>query len=75
MHGPEGPPSAQDPHGDRVATFSARSLASPQALLEFKEVFTPRLRQSSRFGNAFVDANNALAERGPVGAMELLLAG
>jgi mannitol 2-dehydrogenase len=64
---------ATDPHGDRAATFAARSLAAPQAFLEFDEVFTPRLRASSRFGDAFVRASNTLAERGSIGAMESLL--
>jgi len=64
---------AQDPHGDRAATFAARSIADPQAFLEFDLVFTPRLRESSRFRDAFVAASNALAERGAIGAMEGLL--
>src|SRR4029077_5886454 len=34
---------AQDPHGDRAATFAVRSIADPQAFLEFDQVFTPHL--------------------------------
>jgi mannitol 2-dehydrogenase len=64
---------AHDPHGDLAATFAARSNADPAAFLEFAEVFTPRLRESSRFRDAFVGASNVLAERGAIGAMEGLL--
>ncbi len=63
---------AYDPHGDRAATFAVRSLGDPRAFLELDEVFTPRLRESERFGEAFVEASTALAERGSVGAMERL---
>jgi mannitol 2-dehydrogenase len=63
---------AYDPHGDRAATFALRSLEDPRAFLEFDQVFTPRLRESDRFGNAFVAASRALAERGSVGAMQQL---
>src|SRR5206468_9913736 len=41
---------AHDPHGDRAATLAVRSLADPRAFLEFDAVFTPRLRESARFG-------------------------
>lgn len=61
---------AHDPHGDRAATFAVRSLEDPRAFLEFDQVFTPRLRESSRFGDAFADASAALAEHGSIGAME-----
>ena len=40
--------------------------------LEFDQVFTPRLRESSQFRDAFVDASTALAERGSIAAMERL---
>ena len=63
---------ANDPHGDRAATLAVRSLEEPRAFLEFDQVFTPRLRQSDRFGQAFVAACRALAERGSIGAMEQL---
>ena len=66
---------AHDPHGDRAATFGARSIADPQAFLELDEVFTARLRESSRFRETFVAASDALAEHGPIGAMEKLLNG
>jgi len=63
---------AYDPHGDRAATFAAKSIADPPAFLEFDQVFTARLRASERFRDAFVAASNALAERGSIGAMEQL---
>ena len=66
---------AHDPHGDRAATFAVRSLDDPRAFLEFDQVFTPRLRESDRFGEAFVNASRALAARGSIGAMEGLLSG
>jgi mannitol 2-dehydrogenase len=63
---------AYDPYGDRAATFAVRSLEDPRSFLEFDQVFTPHLRESDRFGNAFVAASRALAERGSIGAMEQL---
>jgi mannitol 2-dehydrogenase len=66
---------APDPYGDRAATFAVRALDDPRAFLEFDQVFTPRLRESDRFGDAFVDASRELAARGSIGAMERLLGG
>ena len=63
---------AFDPHGDRAATFAAKSIADPPAFLEFDQVFTPRLRESERFRDAFVAASNALAEHGSLGALQRL---
>jgi mannitol 2-dehydrogenase len=63
---------AYDPDGDRAAAFALRSLEDPRAFLEFDQVFTPRLRESRRFRDAFVAASNSLAERGSIGAMQLL---
>ena len=63
---------AHDPHADRAAQFAVRSLAAPEAFLEFDQVFTPSLRESSRFRDAFAAASTALAERGSIGAMEQL---
>jgi mannitol 2-dehydrogenase len=65
---------AHDPHGDRAATFAVRSVDDPRAFLEFDQVFTPRLRESDRFGDAFAAASRELAARGPIGAIERLLA-
>jgi mannitol 2-dehydrogenase len=64
---------ANDPRGDRAAAFALRATDEPRAFLEFDEVFTPRLRESARFASAFVDASDALATHGPVGAMDRLL--
>jgi mannitol 2-dehydrogenase len=64
---------AYDPHGDRAATFAVRSLDDPRAFLQFDEVFTPRLRESDRFADAFAQASRELAARGSVGAMQNLL--
>jgi mannitol 2-dehydrogenase len=63
---------AYDPHGDRAAMYAFRSLADPPAFLEFDQVFTPRLRESERFRDAFATASNALAEGGSIGAMQRL---
>ena len=62
-----------DASGDRSAAFAARALGEPLAFLELAEVFTPRLRGSARFRDAFVNAANSLALHGPLGAIERLL--
>jgi mannitol 2-dehydrogenase len=64
---------ASDPHGDLAAKFAARSVADPRSFLEFDQVFTPRLRESARFRDAFVGAGDALTAHGSVGAIERLL--
>jgi mannitol 2-dehydrogenase len=66
---------ANDPHGDRAATFAVRSIGDPRAFLGFDQVFTPGLRESDRFGDAFVAASRELAARGSIGAMERLRGG
>jgi mannitol 2-dehydrogenase len=66
---------AYDPHADRAAELAVRSLDDPRAFLDFDAVFTPRLRESERFGDAFVHASRELAARGPVAAMQALLGG
>src|SRR5439155_23060138 len=63
---------AYDPRGDRAATFATRALEDPRAFLEFDQVFTRRLRESSRFAEAFAEASAALAEHGSIGALERL---
>jgi mannitol 2-dehydrogenase len=63
---------AHDPHGDRAASYALRSVGDPRAFLEFDQVFTPRLRESSRFRDAFAAAGTAVAEHGSVAAMERL---
>jgi mannitol 2-dehydrogenase len=64
---------AYDPHGDQAATFAVRSLDDPRAFLSFDQVFTPRLRESERFNDAFANASSELAARGSIGAIEVLL--
>jgi mannitol 2-dehydrogenase len=63
---------AHDPHGDRAAGYAVRALDDPAAFLEFDQVFTPRLRESERFRDAFVAASRALAEGGSIAAMQRL---
>ena len=63
---------AHDAHADQAATFAVRSLDDHRAFLEFDQVFTLRLRESRRFGDAFEAASRALAEYGSIGAMERL---
>ena len=63
---------AHDASGDRSAGFAER-LGEPLAFLELTEVFTPRLRGSARFRDAFVNAANSVALHGPLGAIERLL--
>jgi len=60
---------AHDPHGDQAAVFAVRSLDDPRAFLELDQVFTPPLRESERFSDAFVHASRELEARGSVGAM------
>jgi mannitol 2-dehydrogenase len=67
------PERAADPHGDQAAELAVRSLDDPRAFLAFDLVFTPRLRESGRFGDAFAVASRELAARGSIGAMERLL--
>jgi len=64
---------AFDPHGDQAAALAVRSLDDPRAFLEFDAVFTPRLRESERFAEAFAAASRELAAYGSVGAIERLL--
>jgi mannitol 2-dehydrogenase len=67
------PDRASDPHGDQAAELAVRSLDDPRAFLAFDLVFTPRLRESERFGDAFAAASRELAARGSIGAIEGLL--
>ena len=60
---------APDSQGARSVEVAAQALDDPRAFLELDLVFTPPLRESERFGDAFVKASNELAVRGSVGAM------
>jgi mannitol 2-dehydrogenase len=64
---------APDPRGERSAALAVQSLDDPRAFLALDEVFTPPLRESERFGDAFADASRRLADGGPLGAMQALL--
>jgi mannitol 2-dehydrogenase len=64
---------AYDASGDRSAAFATRALDDPLAFLELADVFTPRLRESARFRDAFASAADSLTARGPLGAIEALL--
>jgi mannitol 2-dehydrogenase len=64
---------APDSRGDQSVTLAQRSLADPLAFLDL-EVFTPRLRESDRFREAFAAAAADLGNRGPFQAIETALA-
>jgi len=61
---------APDSLGRRSSELARRSIDDPLAFLELDEVFTPALRQSNRFRDEFSAAGRALAERGPIGAIQ-----
>jgi hypothetical protein len=61
---------APDSRGERAAALGQRSLVDPLAFLELEEVFTPPLRDSARFRNAFAANGAALEALGPLGAIE-----
>ena len=63
---------APDTHGERSIALAAESLQNPLAFLELHEVFTPPLRESLRFREAFASAADSLAEHGPLAAIERL---
>jgi mannitol 2-dehydrogenase len=61
---------AADSRGERAAALAPRSLVDPLAFLELEEVFTPPLRESHRFRDAFAANAAALEALGPLGAIE-----
>jgi mannitol 2-dehydrogenase len=63
---------APDAAGDSAVTYAVRSLDDPVAFLDLAEVFTPALRDSERFRDAFASASRSLARKGPLGAVEEL---
>ena len=65
---------APDSGRARAAELAEQSRADPLAFLELDEVFTPRLRTSERFRDAFATAAADLARVGPLGAIEKVLA-
>jgi mannitol 2-dehydrogenase len=64
---------ASDSRGDRAAELAERSVAEPLAFLELDEVFTPGLRASERFRDAFAAAAADLSSLGPLDAIENVL--
>jgi mannitol 2-dehydrogenase len=64
---------APDPRGERSAALATQSLDDPLAFVELTDVFTPPVRESTRFRDAFAHAAGSLAESGPLGAIEQLL--
>jgi mannitol-1-phosphate/altronate dehydrogenase len=65
---------APDSHGENAAALARRSLVEPAAFLDLEEVFTPLLRDSTRFGDEFTAAARNLEELGPRRAIERVLA-
>ncbi len=61
---------APDSLGERAAALAQDSLIQPAAFLDLDDVFTPSLRQSGRFRDAFTAAAADLARLGPHGAIE-----
>jgi len=70
------PPAARAPDasGKRAAELAERSLADPLSFLDLDEVFTPELRASERFRDAFTAAAADLATLGPLNAIENVVA-
>ena len=60
---------APDPHADEVAA----AAPDPAAFLELERIFTPSVRESERFRDAFLAASRELAERSPLAAMQNLV--
>ena len=60
---------APDTHGARSVELAAQALDDPRAFLELELVFTPHLRESERFTDAFVRAYADVAGRGPIAAL------
>jgi mannitol-1-phosphate/altronate dehydrogenase len=65
---------APDPRGERAIAVALASLDAPLAFLELDEVFSPPLRESERFRQAFSEASRSLAAEGSFGAVERLVA-
>jgi mannitol 2-dehydrogenase len=61
---------APDSRGERAVALARRSLVDPLAFLELEEVFTPPLRESARFRDAFAANAAALEALGPLRAIE-----
>jgi mannitol 2-dehydrogenase len=66
---------APDTRGDRATALASDALGDPSAFLELDDVFTPALRESRVFRDAFVAASRNLAAQGPMQAIESLALG
>jgi mannitol 2-dehydrogenase len=60
---------APDSQGARSAELAAEARDDPLVFLELDLVFTPRLRESERFADAFAQAYRGVAARGPLAAI------
>ncbi len=60
---------AFDASGDVARRYAADATADPAAFLAFEAVFTPAVRSSSRFREAFVEAYERIAAAGPIAAV------
>jgi len=60
---------AMDASGDTSAADAVRSAADPASFIDSNEIFTPPLRRSARFRDAFVGASERLEVVGPLAAM------
>jgi len=65
---------APDARGEGAAKLAEGSLADPLSFLDLDEVFTPGLRASERFRDAFTAAAADLARLSPLSAIENVLA-
>jgi mannitol-1-phosphate/altronate dehydrogenase len=54
----------------RIVHIGAKTLAEPAAFLEFARVFPPGVGSNERFRSSFVAAYRAIADAGPLAAME-----
>jgi mannitol 2-dehydrogenase len=63
---------ARDSHGERAAALAQRSLVDPPVFLDLDDVFTPAIRGSARFRDAFTAASADLVRLGPHGAIQQL---
>jgi mannitol 2-dehydrogenase len=64
---------APDARGKRAVEMAERSLAEPLVFLDLDEVFTPMVRASERFRDAFAVAAADLASMNPLSAIEHVL--
>jgi hypothetical protein len=62
--------AAPDSQGERAAALAQDSLVQPAVFLDLDEVFTPSLRESARFHEAFAAAAADLTTLGPHRAIE-----